>query len=705
MKSIVLLILIILLTNLSILHTCKDSGLSLVQTPDEDKIRDQYAKMIEAVAANPARYTEKWRPQYHFSPPQGWMNDPNGLVFFNGKYRMCFQHTHPIFGGTSWGNAESTDLVHWRVLPPAILRDELGLIFSGSAAVDWNDASGFFDGKPGLLAMFTYNKSAAVGQVQGLAYSRNGGETWQKYSGNPVINNYGNKIFIDPKLFWFEPTNRWIVFVGGHGKMRIYSSPDAKQWSYESTIEEIGPGGEVADIFQLPVNGDPNNLKWIWSAGGEWFVVGTFDGHKFMPETDRISFAAGPDAYAAQSWSDLPHEDCRRIFIYWMTGYARKRELTGPWCGSLTLPRELNLIKFASGNYRIAQRPVRELEQLREKIYTLGPLTIKPGVTLLPGILTNKMEIVAEFKLGTAKCFGFNILKGGDEQTVIGYETDSMRMFVDRSKSGYVRILDYAKTYYAELLPENNQVRLHIFADVSSIELFGNDGVANMTTMVLPSPNSKAIEIFAEGGVVELSRLDIYEMKSIWGGTSDKKSQPVSGVFADAHPFNTFESKFISNLNCWIPSSDTSWRFVGTGIEGRKGQYVAETKKLNCVMEADITLGEGAVAGLSVRDNGNSSICRKLTLDQAYGTLTFYEQNTYVYTARLGEVKLQLPTDLKFHLKLEAIGTHYRIWLNDNLLLEAEDQPQCMSSAGYPLLFVNKGNAIFQNVIFKEIVR
>ena len=235
------------------------------QTKDtEDTIRVRYGEMLQRVAADPARYTEKWRPQYHFSAPQDWMNDPNGLVFFNGKYRMSFQHRHPLFKGTSWGNAVSTDLVHWQVLQPAILNDDLGNIFSGTAAVDWKDTSGFFGGKPGLLAMFTYSKGADVGQTEGLAYSRDGGDTWQKFEGNPVIPNYGNRIFIDPKLFWYEPTKRWIAFVGGHGKMRIYSSPNAREWTFESTVEEIAAGGEVADVFQLPVNGDTNNLKWVW---------------------------------------------------------------------------------------------------------------------------------------------------------------------------------------------------------------------------------------------------------------------------------------------------------------------------------------------------------------------------------------------------------------------------------------------------------
>ena len=673
----------------------------------DDAVRARYGEMLQRVADDPARYTEKWRPQYHFSAPQDWINDPNGLVYFNGKYRMSFQHKHSLFQGMSWGSAVSADLVHWQVLPPAILKDDLGDIFSGTAAVDWKDTSGFFGGKPGLLAMFTYNKSGEVGQTEGLAYSSDGGNTWQKYEGNPVIPNYGTKIFIDPKLFWYEPTKRWIAFVGGHGKMRIYSSPNAREWTFESSVEEIAEGGEVADVFQLPVNGDANNMKWVWSAGGSWFVVGTFDGHKFTPETDRIPFNAGPNAYALQTWSDLPAADTRRIAIYWINGLRPKPELTGSWCGALTLPRELSLLKPANGSYRIAQHPVRELESLRDKAHYVEPRTMKVGETLLPGIGGSTVEIVAEFKLGTAKRFGLKLLKSGKEETLVGYDVGSKRMFLDRSQSGYTRLLDYAKSYSVELLPDDSRISLHIFADVSIVELYGNEGVANITAIVLPSPASKDIAIFAEGGEVQLTKLDVYKLKSIWGGKPASTGN--DGVTAAESP-NPFEAQFISNVSRWVPFSDAAWKFVSGGLEGRQDKmdarpmrYVAETKVLNGILEADITLEKGAVAGLSVRDDGSCYFCRTITLDEAARTATFYEQNSYVYTAKLGEAKLPASHNGKYHLKIEAIEAHYRILLDGVLVMEADDQPQCKSSAGYPLLFVTHGGAVFQNVIFQEL--
>jgi len=481
----------------------------------EHPAHEKYQAMLDDYMARPDRYTERWRPQFHFSTPQGWMNDPNGLVCFDGKYRMCFQHRHGTFDGrTSWGNSYSMDLVHWTVLPPAIVADELGAVYSGTAAVDWKDSSGFFDGKPGLLAMFTCNRRH-TGQVQGLAFSRDGGDTWRKYAGNPVIENYGTPIFIDPKLFWHEPTRRWIAFIGGHGKLRIYSSPNAREWRYESTIEEIGPGGEVADVFRLPVNNDPNNVKWVWSAVGVWFVVGDFDGHEFTPETGRVNFDAGPDAWAAQSWSDMPPEDGRRVFTYWVWEFRhyRRHEAFRNWCGALTLPRTLSLLQGGDGNYRMAQTPVRELKTLRGKTHSLGPLALKAGETRPTDIRSNTLEIAAKFEPADTGRFGIRFLKGGGQQTVVGYDAETRRMFMDRSRSGSGK---GKKTESRELLPEDGRVRLRVFADVSIVEAFGNGGVANMTGLVLPEPENDAVEIFAEGAGVRVSRLDLHEMKSIW---------------------------------------------------------------------------------------------------------------------------------------------------------------------------------------------
>ena len=735
-------------------------------------MKERYIEMLKKVASDLSYYSERHRPQFHFSPPEGWMNDPNGLVYFNGKYRMCFQHDHPYLPGKSWGSAVSTDLVHWQTLPPAILKDDLGDIFSGTAAVDWKDTSGFFDGKPGLVAMFTYNKSADVGQVQGLAYSCDGGDTWIKYEGNPIIPNYGVMIFIDPKIFWYEPTQRWVAFIGGHGYMRIYSSPNLREWQFESDVKEIGPGGEVADVFQLPVDGDTNNVKWVWSAGGSWFVVGSFDGKKIVPETDRIPFGAGPEASAAQSWSDMPTEDGRRIFIYWMHGNGKKRNLTSPWQCCMTLPRKLELVTVPEGGYRITQTPIRELQKLRRKRHEFCDITVKTGSEPLKGIHSNMLEIIAEFKLGSAKRFGLNVLKGKNEQTVIGYEVDSEKMFIDRSKSGYTNILDYARAYHSDLPPIDGKVKLHVFVDQSLVELFGNDGYSWMTAMVLPSPTSGGLELFAEDGEVELLKLDVYELKSIWhdeeklpkspvriilsrdyttievGHTTEvdaliwpKKASSRKLIWTSSAPeklaimafsdtgatakalaegeatitakttdggitagcnVHIYKSGFVSNLTNWVASSDTAWLPMPDGIQGDSGQYVSESRLFDCVFEADVILYPGAIAGLSVRDSGNRSVSRRVIMDEPNGIVSLFASNSYVYTATLGSAHIDILPNQKYHLKIEAKDKHYKIFLDHRLIIDADDQLECWKSAQFPLLFVERETALFQNVEFRQ---
>ena len=244
---------------------------------------------------------------------------------------------------------------------------------------------------------------------------------------------------------------------------------------------------------------------------------------------------------------------------------------------------------------------------------------------------------------------------------------------------------------------------------MSTVELFGNEGIANMTAMVLPSPASKDVALFAEGGEVELARLDVHELKSIWGG---KPVDTGKDAIAAGESNNPFESQFVSNLKRWVPSVDAAWRFVAGGLEGRgEGKYgvhyVAETRVMNCTLEADMTLEVDASAGLSIRDQGTNgySQYRKLTLDRKANTLTFNAVNHPVDAAKLGEATLPLSKEGKYHLKVEAIGAHYRVWLNGTLLMEADDAPQCPSSAGYPVLCVYRGGAVFQNVLFKEITK
>ncbi|KQW09130.1 glycoside hydrolase family 32 protein [Streptomyces sp. Root369] len=259
------------------------------------------------VAASPAMadtlYHEQYRPQFHFTPAQNWMNDPNGLIYYKGQYHLFFQYNPDgnTWGNMSWGHAVSTDLVHWKQLPVAIPQDDKEMIFSGSVVLDKNNTTGFGTKKnPALVAIYTSAQKATGKQEQALAYSTDGGTTWTKYAGNPVL-DIGSNNFRDPKVFWYAPTKSWLMAVAlaDQHKISFYSSSDLKHWTHQSDFGPSGATGgvwECPDLFPLPVDGNPKKTKWVLAvnlnpggiAGGSGaqYFVGDFDGKKFTSDDD-----------------------------------------------------------------------------------------------------------------------------------------------------------------------------------------------------------------------------------------------------------------------------------------------------------------------------------------------------------------------------------------------------------------------------------
>ena len=260
---------------------------------------------------------EKFRPTYHFSPLYGWMNDPNGMVYKDGEYHLFYQY-NPYgskWGNMNWGHAISKDLVNWEHRTVAIAPDALGTIFSGSAVVDHNNTAGF--GAGAIIAIYTQNSDR---QVQSIAYSTDNGRTFTKYENNPVLVSEARD-FRDPKVFWYEATKRWIMVLAVGQEMQIFSSPNLKDWTYESSFGE-GQGAhggvwECPDLFELPVEGT-NEKKWVLlcnlNPGGPFggsatqYFVGTFNGKEFVNESPSKTkwMDWGKDHYATVTWSDAP---------------------------------------------------------------------------------------------------------------------------------------------------------------------------------------------------------------------------------------------------------------------------------------------------------------------------------------------------------------------------------------------------------------
>jgi fructan beta-fructosidase len=489
-------------------------------------------------------YNEQYRPQFHFSPEANWMNDPNGLVFYNGEYHLFYQYypDSTVWGPMHWGHALSTDLVHWNHLPVALYPDTLGYIFSGSAAVDTKNTSGLgSEQNPALVAIFTYHnpllekEGSNIFQNQGLAFSIDKGRTWTKYSGNPVLKNPGIPNFRDPKVSWHEGTGKWIMILAVNDKVQLYSSPDLKNWTFESDFgKDIGAHGgvwECPDLFQLPVEGG-DEKKWVMlvsiNPGGPnggsatQYFTGKFDGHKFIPdETAEKWVDWGTDNYAGVTWSDIPESDGRRLFIGWMSNWKYAAVVpTTTWRSAMTIPRQLYLTS-ENGHYTLISKPAEELKKLRKEIKSLS---FKPGkysdnqVIPTDTLKLSQSELIFDFNLADnhSDSVGIVLENNQGERLIIGYSVPGKQFFVDRTNSGNSgfskEFAGIATTPYEAA----GKIRMHLYIDASSVELFADDGKLVMTSLVFPTEEFTKLKVLSKGGTALIDKVEFYELERIW---------------------------------------------------------------------------------------------------------------------------------------------------------------------------------------------
>lgn len=481
---------------------------------------------------------QTYRPEYHFTPPSNWMNDPNGMVYFNGHYHLFYQH-HPngaTWGPMHWGHAVSADLVNWEHRKIALAPDEHGMIFSGSAVVDWNDTSGFFGGKPGLVAIFTHHDEVpgtlVARQRQSLAYSADG-RTWTKYAGNPVLADEKFVDFRDPKVFWHEGSGRWVMILACGQTVCLYHSPNLKDWTFAS---EFGDGigshdgvWECPDLFPLRVDGDAKKVKWVMfvSIGNDPAIVegsrtqyftGDFDGANFV--NDEASKAVrwvdyGRDNYAGVSWSDIPAEDGRRLYLGWMSNwrYANLTPTYG-WRSAMTIPRELSL-ETRGGEVALVQRPARELDGARTPLLAKRNTTVQDLRKALSELRLDSYEIVADFEASAVGPFGVKVRASEEQETLIGYDPSLGELFVDRSRAGRSDFHeDFAGRHAVKLAAADGRLRLRVYVDRSSVEVFAGDGQAVMTELIFPDPEAQGLDVFAPAGDIILHAIDLYSFSS-----------------------------------------------------------------------------------------------------------------------------------------------------------------------------------------------
>jgi sucrose-6-phosphate hydrolase SacC (GH32 family) len=421
-----------------------------------------------------------------------------------------------------WGHALSHDLLHWQDLPIALAPDALGAIFSGSAVIDHKNTAGFGAGT--MVAVFTHD--TANGQSQSLAYSGDKGRTWIKYANNPVLVSPENTPdFRDPKVFWYD--DHWVMLLAVDRSIWIYCSPDLKSWQRTDTFSGYGASSgvwECPDLVDLPVDGGPQ-MRWVLvvsvqqgapaGGSGQQYFVGDFDGQRFtaaeQPEVVRWA-DYGADFYAAQSWNAAPNG--RHVWLAWMNNweYARQTPAT-TWRGAMTVPRELSLVNDADG-MRLIQQPIAELAATRIPVGCWNALTLAPGENPLADLHGAALELIARFAIDaatTAHRIGLRVRVGATEQTTVGYNLAKGVLEVDRSYSGQ-QAPGFAAAQVLTLSPRAGIVDLHILVDRSSVEVFADGGRVVFTNQIFPDPASQGIELFAEGGAVQIVSLTAYRL-------------------------------------------------------------------------------------------------------------------------------------------------------------------------------------------------
>ncbi len=453
-------------------------------------------------------YKEKLRPQFHFSSKRGWNNDSNGMMYYKGEYHMFYQH-NPFgwnWGNMTWGHAISTDMVHWVEQGDKLHADEFGTMFSGSGVVDWNNTTGFQTGdEPPLILIYTNagnNSRWSEGKpfTQGIAYSNDRGRTWTKYRGNPVQGRV-RKANRDPKVIWWEETNEWVIVLYlRDGEVAFFTSPNLKRWELQSTMESFH---ECPELFPLAVDGDEDNKKWIhYGAHGE-YLIGEFDGKKFMKETEGIRYNYGNCFYASQTFSDIPEDDGRRIQIAW--GRVDLPEM--PFNQMMTFPVSLTLNSTDEG-LRMFAYPVKEIENIHGKKHQWKHKDIKPGKNLLEKVKGNLFDIEAEIDVRGAEEVGFEI-----NGFPISYNVEDKRLAAGKGEEGDE--FSSGETM-AKLSPVKGKINLRILVDRPSIEIYANKGRVYMPMQAVRDLNNKSLKIYSKGGSAHIEELTVYEVKSIW---------------------------------------------------------------------------------------------------------------------------------------------------------------------------------------------
>ncbi|GAA1613495.1 GH32 C-terminal domain-containing protein [Actinoplanes couchii] len=595
-------------------------------------------------------YTEAQRGQFHFSPRSGWMNDPNAPLYYRGTYHLFFQHNpHGLAWDTMhWGHATSTDLTHWTQKPIALEPGvHQGDLWSGAGVVDTGNVTGLKSGDDDPIIVFTGTNGVS------MAYSTDGAKTFASFdNGRKLVTMAGTSR--DPKVFWHAPTRRWIMVVwsdaGGNG-VNFYTSANLIDWTFTSRYA-AGWLFECPDMFQLPVDGNPADKRWVLTDASGEYVVGAFDGTTFSstwigPQVmDFGRNDAGGTFYAGLTFANMP--DDRVVQMAWQPSNRGS-----VWTGNASIPAQLGLRNSAQG-VRVTRTPIGEVAALRTASQVWSGLTVTTA-NPLTGVSADTYELEAEFDVAASSAtrFGFRLHT--------------------RADGSYDRAVTYdraTQTLDGKPLPAvNGKVRLRLLIDRGQLEIFGNDGAFSWTDNVAfdSAAASQGVQVFAEGGAAVVPSLKLHRIGSTWG---------------------VGESTLAGNLTGPWQASGGTWGDTADGKRGTAsgdGFYLSAQSAGDLVYEGDLRLGTAAAAGLTFRDHYTANV-------DASGVVKLWRPGRVIATAAAPIVR-----DRSHHLRVVATGSRFRVYL-DHGPAPVIDATDTAYAAGRLGANVFSGTATVQNL-------
>ena len=474
------------------------------------------------------------------------MNDPNGLVRFDGVYHLFFQY-YPgdiVWGPMHWGHATSRDLVHWQQQPIALYPDSLGYIFSGSVVVDSNNTSEFGGAATGrpktrgsipMVAVFTQHDTAGEHrhaldyQRQSVAYSLDKGATWTKYAGNPVLPNPGMADFRDPNVSWYAKGKKWVMALATKDRITFYSSTDLKGWTKESEFgADAGAHGGVWECPSL----FPMTLKvremvrsyWVLlvsnnpggpnGGSGTQYFIGQWDGHVFK-SVDTVTrwIDYGPDDYAGAVWNNTGR---RRIFLGWMSNWDYAGQLpTSTWRNAMTVPRNL-FLQEARGKILLASQPVEELSALSKRKVEFRPIIVDSSTSLTGLLMDTAGRYILEVNGPADGSVAFVFSNAAGERLVFGYNAVKDQYYLDRSGAGREDFHPgFGGIYTAPRLTSSGDLDLRFVMDRSSLEVFADGGLTVMTGVFFSQQPLTHVRVNTTGPWA-IKRVSYEGLASIW---------------------------------------------------------------------------------------------------------------------------------------------------------------------------------------------